>query len=738
MFQKQTDVWSFTNPAAYMSPEQAKGRPADHRADVWSFGVVLFEMLAGRNPLPGEDLTEVLASVVKVDVDWEALPSGLPAAVRRWLQRCLKGDPRQRYQAIGDVRLDIQDYLDDPEAASPALPHQAAAGLSPATVGVGLVLAVLLTALATWVLKPVPIPDTEPARQLEISIGVEASLVAPADQNPDDAETALALSPDGSTLAFVARPEGGRQQLYVRPLDRLAAAPLPGTEGANQPFFSPDGAFLGFFADGKLKKVSVSGGVVTTLCDAPLPLGGDWGEDGSIVFAEAFFSGLSRVSSAGGSPEPVTTLDSDAGENSQRWPQLLPGGRAVLYTTAAVIEWDSGHIVVQTIPHGEKKVLHRGGYHARYLPSGHLAYIRDGTLFAAPFDLERLEITGQAIPVLEDLLVSPRDGSAYFASSEKGTLVYVQGRYRRPKSTIHWLSRAGGLEPLWDSPGDYRSLRLSPDGRRLATEVRDGAEATDIWIYEPERQAQTRLTVTAVGEGSPVWSPTGESLTFSSDRGNGWGIFWKRADGSGEALPLTESPNMHSPQSWHPTGEFLAFQEVFNDTSWDIRILALEGDDPTAWTAGPIRDFLRTPFLEAFPAFSPDGRWLAYVSDESGQREVYVSPFPGPGAKYPVSIGGGLVALWSRTDDRLFYLAPGGQIMAVTYAAEGDSWQSSRPTVWSEVQVTEYFSRNFDQHPDGERFAMLLPEHVQEETERTHVILIEDFFDRLRGDVDAR
>ena len=363
--------------AAYMSPEQAKGLIADQRSDIWSFGALVFEMLAGQKPFVGDDITEILASVIKVDVDWDALPSEVPVTVQRWLRRCLKADPKQRCHAIADIRLDIEDYLDNPEADSTLslLSSTSTAFWKMPTVWVSFAVAIMLTGSATWFLKPLPAP--EPPRRLEVSIGADASL-----QNSAVGTVAVS-SPDGSLLAFVAQSEGGPRQLYVRRLDQLQATPLPGTEGVRDPFFSPGGQWIGFFADGKLKKVPVTGGAAVTLCDAPQSRGGNWGDDGSIVFAAGTRGGLSMVSSVGGTPRPLTTLDQEAGEITHRWPQLLPGSKAVLFTAPSIgAQFEEADLVVQTIPAGQRKIVQRGGYHGRYLPSGHLLYIHEGTLFA--------------------------------------------------------------------------------------------------------------------------------------------------------------------------------------------------------------------------------------------------------------------------------------------------------------------------------------------------------------------
>ncbi len=399
-------------------------------------------------------------------------------------------------------------------------------------------------------------PESEPPRRLEVSIGADASLEIEINLEGN----AAFLSPDGSLLAFVAIPdEGGQRQLYVRRLDQLQATPLSGTEGVRGPFFSPDGRWIGFFADGKLKKIPVTGGAAITLCDAPSDRGGAWGDDGSIVFSATRYAGLASVSSAGGIPQQLTAFDETEQEYTHRWPQLLPGSKAVLFTSPRPYIWfEEANLIVQTIPAGHRKILVRGGYHGRYLPSGHLLYIREGTLFAAPFDVQKLELTGEAVPIQDGVHASPRGGSAQFAYSQEGTLVYLPHVNTNPQVTLHWLGRSGETKPLLDVPGDYRSIRLAPGGQRLAVEINDGAQS-DIWAYEWERDMLTPLTFDAATDTDPLWSPSGDGFVFMSEREGVFDLYWKQADGGGEVQRLTESREWKILFSWHPEGKFLAF-----------------------------------------------------------------------------------------------------------------------------------------------------------------------------------
>jgi Tol biopolymer transport system component len=558
----------------------------------------------------------------------------------------------------------------------------------------------------------------------------------------------LALSPDGEILAFVGhKGTGGGSQLYIRRLDQLQPTALSGTDEARNPFFAPDGQWIAFFADGKLKKISASGGAAVTLCDAPNGRGGAWAEDGTIVFAlatNAVASALAtnagvnllRVSSAGGKAEPLVTLSK--GESLRRWPQMLRGGKAVLFTSTSTSgSFDDANIVVQSLPDGTRTIVQRNGYHGRYLSSGHLVYIHEGTLFAAPFDLDRLEVTGQAVPALEGVNASTATGAAQYAVSANGTLVYLlSGQGAGNEAPIVWMDHDGKTMPLRPTPADWGSLQFSPDGSRLALDISEGGQQPVVWVYEWARDTPTRLTFDAGADVKPVWTPDGRRLVFSSTRGGKTtaNLYWQRADGTGDAQRLTESKNNQFAGSWHPSGKFLAFEEEQPQTDNDVMILPVEGDEASGWTPGTPTVFLNGPFKELEPMFSPDGRWLAYFSNESGQFEIYVRPFPGPGGKWQISTGGGAYPMWSRTRHELFYAAPSQQqIMVASYTVEGDSFRVQKPRLWSSVGfLARQRFRPIDLHPDGDRFALSGIQETQAAVKQDKVVFIFNFFDELR------
>jgi serine/threonine-protein kinase len=733
--------------AAYMSPEQAAGKPVDKRSDLWAFGVVLMEMLTGRPVFMGETVSHVLAAVLRAEPDWTALPAHTPTPIRRLLRRCLEKDRKRRLADAADARLEIDEALapsGDASTVSVTM-HEATWRRVLPWASTGALAAGLAVVLMLWV--PWQKASPPAALRLEATLGADASLVIVPGGAGAPAGNAIAVSPDGSRLAFVAQSRGGdAPRLYVRHLDQLPATLLAGTEGAMAPFFSPDGQWLGFFGGGKLKKIAVAGGAPVTLADTPVARGGSWAEDGTIVFAPgtAFGGNLWRVPAKGGTPEQLTALA--RGEATHRWPQVLPGGRAVLYTVSATTGvFANAWLVVQPLPAGTPQIVQRGGSYGRYLPSGlgspkraereggHLTWVHDGTLFAAPFDLATLAVTGPAVPVVTGVLTSTNSGNAQMAVSHTGTLVYLPGGESASAATIDWLTRDGKTMPLRFTPANWSGVQIAPDGRRLAFSLTDTAKS-DVWTYDLARDASTRSTFGPGTERQPVWTPDGQRLVYASAGKDGivQNLYWQRADGSGEATRLTTSPNGQYPGSWHPSGHFLAFYEIRPQTAADLLILPVGGDEASGWKPGPPTVFLSGPSVEQQPRFSPDGHWLAYESNESGTNEINVRPFPGPGGRFPISTGGGTNAVWSRTRPELLYLAPDRRIMAVPYRAAGDAFVAEKPRVWSEtqIQVRPSTGATFDLHPDGERVAMA--PGTAATAGPTHVTLIFNFFDELR------
>lgn len=554
------------------------------------------------------------------------------------------------------------------------------------------------------------------------------------------ARTTVAISPDGTHIAFPIRGAGGTRQLATRLMDQATPTALPGTENAEDAFFSPDGQWIGFFADGKLKKISVPGGAAAMLCGAPNTRGGTWAEDGNIIASLGTNAGLSRVPAVGGVPQPLTKVSRE--ETSHRWPQALPGSSAILFTAGTrLAQFVEGDIDVVSLKTGEVKTVARGGSYGRFLPTrgsmGHLVYVHEGVLFSAPFDPVKLETLGTPVPVLEDMASDPTSGGGQFEFSGSGTFIYRSGRAEAHSYPVMWLDGSAKTQPLLPMPGIYNSPRFSPDGRRLAL-VAGSSKGRDAYVYDLQRDTLTRLTFTGQGN-NPVWSPDGKHILFWST-GSFW---WIRADGAGEAQKLLESKNgvWVFPSSFSPDGRRLAYTEVAPDTGTDIWTLPLDLTDAEHPKPGKPEPFLRTSLDEGAPVFSPDGRWVSYVSSESGRLEVYVRPFQGPGGKWQISTGGGMHSFWSRDGRQLFYETPDhARIMVVDYTASGDALAPGKPRVWSEAQARSFPAGNppLDLAPDGKRFAILPRDDPSEaQTGLIHVTFLLNFFDELRRRVPA-
>ena len=715
----------------YMSPEQVEGKEVDGRSDIFSFGSVLYEMVTGRRAFPGKSQFSVASAILDKDPDpIIPLQPLTPPALDRAICRCLAKDPENRWQMVRDLLLELKWIAEAGSQAgvpSPLISHRKTSERVAWAAAAALALVALAFAIgfARSASKP---PQSA---RLIADIGTDASLRT-------SSGTATILSPDGSQLAFVAAVSGQKPQIYVRTLDQLQATALSGTENANDPFFSTDGQWLGFFADGKLKKILVRGGAAVTLCDAHDGRGGSWGEDGTIVFTPYVGAPLTKISSAGGTPQSLTSLDAQAGELTHRWPQVLPGGNAVLFTSSTEVgNYENADIVVYSMASGQRKTVQRGGFHARYVFSGHVVYMHEGTLFAVPFDLKRLEVTGPPAPILDGIVTNPATGGAQFSLSDTGNLVYVAGGSVFQNFSIYWMDREGKFTPMRERMGSYLFPTFSPEGKRLAVQIRDSG-GSDIWVYQWERDLLTRITFGSQSN-SPIWTRDGQRITYSSsEKGGAYGLYWTRADGAGDALRLTARGKHKRANSWSPDDKTLAFMQLNPDTSWDIMTLSIEGDPKSGWKVGEPRPFLSGPFIEQDAAFSPDGRWLAYASDETGKLEVYVKPFPGPGGRWQISAGGGSSPRWSRSSKELFYRAADQRIMVTTYATTGDSFDAGKAGLWSPSQFGSGGpTSNFDLHPDGKRLVVLKAPSGVENAPVNKVTFFFNFFEELRRKVPA-
>jgi serine/threonine-protein kinase len=712
--------------AAYMSPEQAKGKAVDRRSDIWALGCVLYELITGKPAFDGETVTEVLGSVLKAEPDWAALPKGTPPTILTLLRRCLTKDAANRSRDAGELRLQIQDarFASAPSTSTVMGPAPAATRRRWLMLGaLACVLVAAIAGMAVWSLRPAA--SARPVERVTSALPPSMTIV------PGNAGL-LALSRDGSRLAYVAVGPGSPSELYLRAMDAPEAIRLAGTEAAQDPFFSPDGQWVGFFpaGPGVLKKISVSGGTPLTLCVVSAnSRGGAWGLDDTIIFGTQATGGLFKVSAAGGQPEPLTTLL--PGETSHRWPQFLPDGKTILFTVGTSGNYDEAQIAVQRLDSREHKIVVRGGTSGRYIPSGQLVYYRAGTLMAVPFDTDTLEVKGSAAPVIEGVLGNPLYGTAQFTFSYSGSLAYLPGSSQFVTQSMVWVNRQGVATPLPAPPRSYRAPRISPDGRQIAVGI-----GNDVWIYEIARDTLTRLTFEKSNAGTAAnWTPDSKRIVFPSDRAGPVNLFWKPVDGSGPEERLTTSSNLQRASSFSPDGRFHVFTEVDPKAASDLWILPMDGDRKP-------RVFLQTPAAESSGQFSPDGRWIAYVSNESGRPEVYVRPFPGPGGKWQISSEGGTELAWNPKGKELFYRtgAQKEEMMVVDYQTE-PTFSAGKPRLLFEGNYVANAPTSggafYSVSPDGQRFLMTqVPE--QQQSSLTQVNMVLNWFEEVKQKVPVK
>jgi serine/threonine-protein kinase len=717
--------------AAYMSPEQAKGRAVDRRSDIWAFGVVLYEMLTGQRAFKGGDVPDTLAFILTREPAWTALPANTPPLIRRLLRRCLEKDRKRRLDSAADVRLEIEEALTGPSAVEAATRQPEPAprwawsraltwALAASTLGLAIALVWL------WAPSRVVRSVDQPLVRLDVDLGADISLL-PVSSVASAAGSSVAISPDGMRLAYAS---GTPPTLFTRRLDQPKATELRGTENASAPFFSPDGRWIGFLALGRANKIAVEGGAIVplALADIGFILGASWDEDGNVLLATQ--KGLERIPDSEGKPELVAALAN--GEVALVSPQILPGGKAVLFSAYTAANSDASSIEVMTLADGRRKTVSRGGTSPRYLATsngeGHLVYVNKTTLFAVPFDLDKLETRGTAVPIVDDVALHEAQGTAQLTFSRTGTLVYRRSGEDTGLLTVAWLDGAGTMLPLLAKPGVYARPSLSRDGQRVALDVREGS-GTDIWVYDWRRDTMTRVTFTGRAENA-VWSQDGRYIVF---RAIGEGMAVTRSDGGGKAQPLTHSTNAQYPWSFTPDGKQLTFTEIDPRTRFDIWTMPLELEGRTL-QAGKPEVFLQTVTSERSPALSPDGRWLTYSSDESGTHQVYVRAFPDQGGKWQISKSGGTYPMWSRSGHELIFETPDRKIMAAAYTVKGDSFVAENPRVWSDKQLGGLNQlKNVDISPDGKRIAALIAaESKGAQQAKSHVVFLVNFFDELR------
>jgi serine/threonine protein kinase/Tol biopolymer transport system component len=702
----------------YMAPEQLEGREADARTDIFAFGAVLYEMLTCRRAFDGNSPASVIAAIL--DATPPPVSARLPLAPRALDQIvavCLAKDPDERWQSAVDLRRQLNWTIDlgsgSDVQSSIAVGHRLRQTAAAWILGIVIGAVIVGSAVPLWIRSRTPISRDVTRSVITLPAGTRLS--------SDPLRATVAISPDGRTIA-VAAEVGDTSQLYLRPLNAIAAIPIAGTIGAAVPFFSPDGQWVGFGTFAQIKKVALSGGAPQVVCEASSGIrGAVWGEDGTIFFSAGSGGGLWRVSANGGTPEIVTAPDADRREKSHRRPALLPGGKAVIMTvgTADITSFDDARIDVVTLATGKRKTIIQGGMDAQYLSTGHLVYARAGSIVVVPFDLARLEVTGPPSAVASDVSTYPDFGYANFSVSRDGSLLYLPGGARPWETALVWVDRQGRSQPVTEARRAFDYVSLSPDGQRIALQI-DQANV-EVWVYDLARTTFTRL-VHGWDHGSPVWSPDGTRVTFESARWTSHGLFWQQADGSGPAERLTaDGPDFLNVESWSPDARFLVFTQY------------KRGDrDLWIWSATDRKSFplLQTPASESDARVSPDGHWIAYQSNPSGRSEVYVRAFPGPSPTWQVSVEGGTLPIWARNGRELFYR--NDKVMMAVDVSTTPVFTAGRPKRLFEGSYLQD-TGSYDIAPDG-RFLMI----KYEPHALTELVLVQNWFEELKRRVSTR
>ena len=670
----------------YMAPEQVEGKEVDARTDIFAFGVMVYEMATGKKAFEGKSQASLMAKILETDPPpLISLTPMTPPALDHVVRRCLAKDPDERWQSAKDICEQLRWISHSGTHAGStvsALPEQKSRKHL-MWVAAAIVIAVAVIAVAALYLRRTPPPAEKQAIRFSVRPPEKGSFSG-------GLQSSLSVSPDGSKLVFAADVGSTRSQLWIRSLDSPTAQALPGTENAANPFWSPDSRFVAFSTGGKLKKIAISGGPVETLAEVSSTIG-TWSREGLLLFL-GDDGRIDSVSESGGNVTPVTTLDASRSEITHFWPQFLPDGKHFLYF-AESSRPENNAIFVASLASKEKKLLLNVASNPAYAPPGYLLFHREGTLMAQPFDADRLRLTGEAVPIVEGVEFNPFGSEASFSVSENGILAYRAGGGTVPLNLV-WVNRNGAEQLLAAPPHNYTFPRISPDGKRVAAGIEEGEG--QIWLYDISRDALSRLTFDGPMNVDPIWTPDGKRITF---KGKANRLFWQPADGGGSAEELTTGKlgRNNVPSSWSPDGQEFAYLQ--DGVARNIWILPLKDRTPHV--------FVASPAFESAPAFSPDGRWITYSSNESGRSEVYVRPYPGPGGKWQISTEGGTEPMWNPKGRELFY-RDGQKMMAVDYTAQ-PTFSAGKPRILFQgpFTPTPRSASDYDVSPDGQRFLML-------------------------------
>jgi serine/threonine protein kinase/WD40 repeat protein len=691
----------------YMAPEQLNGHEVDERTDLFAFGAVVYEMATGTRPFKGEASASVIAAILHSQPPslLTVLPE-TPPPLAHLVDACLAKEPDARWQSAGDAAHELRWVANlDPSIGAKRVSTTMITTRTAAFVAAGGVLVGSLVGAALW--SRAGPPTSAPV------LHVTRSSVATPAAGPL-IHQGFAVSPDGTHLAYVAN-----GKLYLRALDEFEWKLVSATEGTTGAVFSPDSRWVAFFANGALKKVGIAGGAPQVICRASDPYGATWGADDIIVFTDMHNTGLSRVAASGGTPTSVTTLNPANREKSHRYPNFLPNGKAVLFNiiSSDMTSFDDARIAVVSLDTGRQKILLDGGMNPRYSATGHLIYSRGASLFAAPFDVQRLEITGEATPVLEGVSASDLNGYAGFGFASDGLLAYVRGGLRGRDRRVMSVDRQGNAQVLVDARRDFLSVYISPNGQQLALTT---TSATDrMWLYDLARRTLTPLT-SAWDNRVSAWTPNGKRITFFSDRAGAYNLYWQTPDAGDAAERLTQSSyHQGDDGAWSPDGRFFVFHDQV-DRGQSLSLL-------TFGSESSVRPLIATQFSALDPRFSPDGRWLAYDSDDSGREEVYVRSFPDLAARWQISTAGGIVPVWNPRGRELFYWDPANEAMTAVPIQTGSTFKAGTPRV---LFKGHYLMWNYDVTPDGQRFIMIEP--GPSEAPATEIALLQNWTEELK------